>query len=70
MTPDVRLILRTHDGALLFMTYGGRRDGDYCRTTPLFQRGSADYAWLNDVVCVGSGYLVDGGVAYRVSVVR
>ncbi|MFJ1759028.1 DUF3237 domain-containing protein [Amycolatopsis sp. NPDC088138] len=70
MTLDVRLTLRTHDGALLLMTYGGRRAGDYFRTTPVFQTGSADYAWLNDVVCVGSGYLVDGGVAYGVSLVR
>jgi hypothetical protein len=70
MTLDVRLTLRTHDDALVFMTYGGRRAGDYFRTTPLFQTGSDDYAWLNDVVCVGSGYLVDGGVAYRVSLVR
>jgi len=21
------------------------------------------YTWLNDIVCVGSGYLVDGGIA-------
>lgn len=38
----------------------------YCRTTPLFETGSAAHAWLNDIVCIGSGYLVPGGVAYRV----
>lgn len=38
----------------------------YFRTTPTFETGSPDYAWLNDVVCIGTGYLVDGGVAYRV----
>jgi hypothetical protein len=25
------------------------------------------YAWLNDIVCVGSGYLVKDGIAYKVS---
>ncbi|QWF76656.1 DUF3237 domain-containing protein [Amycolatopsis sp. CA-230715] len=85
---DVRLTLRTHDGALVHMTYGGRwrtppevraeladpRERHrvdparyYFRTTPLFETGDERYAWLNDLVCVGSGYLVEGGVAYRVS---
>jgi hypothetical protein len=88
MTVDVRLTLRTHDGALVYMTYGGRlvvpaelqaemndpvkRDQIdpaqyYFRTNPLFETGSSQYAWLNDVVCVGSGYLVEGAVAYKVS---
>lgn len=39
----------------------------YFRTNPLFETGSASYRWLNDIVCVGSGYLVEGGIAYRVS---
>jgi hypothetical protein len=38
----------------------------YFRTHPVFETGSARYAWLNDVVCIGSGYLVEGGVAYKV----
>lgn len=88
MTLDVRLTLRTHDGALVHMTYGGRwvipqeLRADmadpakryqidparyYFRTNPLFETGAEQYLWLNDVVCVGSGYLVEGGVAYRVS---
>lgn len=88
MTLDVRLTLRTHDGALVHMTYGGRwimpRDiradlADpvtshqvdparyYFRTNPLFETGATQYAWLNDIVCVGTGYLVDGGVAYKVA---
>jgi hypothetical protein len=88
MTLDVRLTLRTEDGALVSMTYGGRwitppeLRADmadpaerarvdparyYFRTNPLFETGSEQYAWLNDVVCVGSGYLVEGGIAYRVS---
>jgi Protein of unknown function (DUF3237) len=88
MTLDVRLTLRTHDQALVHMTYAGRfvippelRDqmADpaqryridparyYFRTNPLFETGSEKYAWMNDIVCIGSGYLIDGGIAYRVS---
>jgi hypothetical protein len=88
MRLDVRLTLRTHDGALLHMTYGGRwatppelrpaladpaerhrldPSRYYFRTNPLFETGAEPYAWLNDTVCVGSGYLVEGGIAYRVS---
>lgn len=39
----------------------------FFRTTPVFETGSEQHAWLNEIVCIGSGYLVDGGVAYRVS---
>lgn len=88
MLLDVRLTLRTHDGALLHMSYGGRwitppdlraQMADaahrhlvdparyYFRTNPLFETGAKQYAWLNDVVCVGIGYLVEGGIAYKVS---
>ncbi|MEV5572586.1 DUF3237 domain-containing protein [Spirillospora sp. NPDC052269] len=88
MLLDVRLTLRTDDGALLHMTYGGRYTTPpelraamadtvgrhlvdpsryYFRTNPLFETGAERYAWLNDVVCVGSGYLIEGGIAYRVS---
>jgi hypothetical protein len=39
----------------------------YFRTNPLFETGSPKYAWLNDIVCVGTGYLIEGGIAYKVS---
>ncbi|MGW2631249.1 DUF3237 family protein [Streptomyces chattanoogensis] len=39
----------------------------YFRTNPLFETGAESYGWLNGTVCVGSGYLVEGGVAYKVS---
>ncbi len=91
MTLDVRLTLRTHDNALVHMTYGGRwvfppeLRADladpvaryrvdparyYFRTNPLFETGAEKYLWLNDVVGVGSGYLVEGGIAYKVAQVR
>jgi len=38
----------------------------YFRTNPLFETGSPRYAWMNAIVCVGIGYLVDGGIAYKV----
>jgi len=41
--------------------------GYYFRTNPLFETGAKQYAWLNDMVCVGSGYLIEGGIAYKVS---
>lgn len=88
MTLDVRLTLRTHDAALIHMTYGGRwvipselrsdmadpvkrhqidSARYYFRTNPLFETGARQYAWLNDIVCVGSGYLIEGGIAYKIS---
>jgi hypothetical protein len=88
MVLDVRLTLRTHDDALIHMTYGGRwvvppplraemadpvaryqvdPAGYYFRTNPMFETGATNYAWLNDIVCVGSGYLVEGGIAYKVA---
>lgn len=91
MALDVRLTLRTHDGALVYMTYGGRwivppqLQADvadpvaryqidparyYFRTNPLFETGDERYAWLNDIVGVGSGYLVEGGIAYKVAQVQ
>ncbi|WP_227979378.1 DUF3237 domain-containing protein [Nocardia spumae] len=38
----------------------------YFRINPVFETGSERYRWLNDVVAVGTGYLVEGGVAYHV----
>jgi Protein of unknown function (DUF3237) len=38
----------------------------YFRTNPLFETGATQYAWLNDIVCIGQGYLVEGGIAYKV----
>jgi hypothetical protein len=88
MVVDARIVLKTHDGAIIHMTYGGRivipesvlgeaRDPDkrqniplsryYFRTTPVFETGAPEYAWLNNIVCVGSGRLLKGrSVAYEV----
>jgi hypothetical protein len=42
----------------------------YFRTQPLFETGAERYAWMNDIVCLGVGYLVEGGIAYRVFAVQ
>ena len=57
---DVRLSLRTDDGALILMTYQGiarpQADGTLAiRTAPLFETGDARYAWLNTIQAVGYG---------------
>ena len=39
----------------------------YFRTTPLFETGAVRYAWINGIVAIGSGRLIEGGgVAYDV----
>ena len=87
MLMDARAVLRTDDGAVIHMTYGGRiviatelmarvrdpgereridRDSYYLRTVPTFETGSGAYAWLNNIVAVGKGFLLEGGVGYDV----
>jgi len=76
---DVRLTLRTDDGALIYVTYGGLShrlpirpvgepppDGRYIRTLPRFETTDARYAWLNRVLAVGVGRGTASGVAYSV----
>lgn len=67
---DVRVGLRTDDGALIYMTYGGRIDlstlpnGATAYVAPVFETGDERYAWLNAVQAVGKGQLIpaaDGG---------
>src|SRR5262249_10860167 len=67
---DVRLTLRTEDGAYILMTYNGivtKVDGrPSIRTSPLFETGDERYAWLNSVQAVGIGGDAPGGVTYEV----
>lgn len=67
---DVRLTLRTDDGALIYMTYGGRLDlasppGElFAYVAPTFETGDERYAWLNRIQAVGKGLFTpaaDGG---------
>jgi hypothetical protein len=70
---DVRITIRTDDGALIYMRYEGILAGVglprllagedlppneyYFRTTPYFETSSEKYAWLNKIVTVGVGQL-------------
>jgi len=63
---DVRMTLRTHDGALIYMTYGGRLDlsnranGPNAYAAPTFETGDERYAWRNGIQAAGKG-LIGGG---------
>jgi len=67
---DVRIVLRTDDGADLLMTYlgyGRPADGGLSlRTSPRFETGDERYAWLNETFCVAFGHVDTTGVHYDV----
>lgn len=67
---DARMTLKTSDGALIYVQYGGRLDlsdpvaGITAYVAPVFETGDARYAWLNRVQAVGKGKInmrADGG---------
>lgn len=69
---DVRMTLRTDDGALIYVQYGGRLDladranGLHARVAPVFETGDERYAWLNAVQAVGKGRLIPGADGTRI----
>ena len=69
---DVRMTLRTHDDALVYVQYGGRLDladranGLHARVAPVFETGDERYAWLNAVQAVGKGKLIPGTDGTRI----
>lgn len=52
---DVRLVVETDDGALVYVAYGGRFDAErsVAYTTPVFRTGDPRYAWMNRIQAVG-----------------
>ena len=54
---DVRLTLKTDDGALIYLEYTGRMNVEtgLIAVAPTFQTGSERYAWLNSVQAVSAG---------------
>jgi hypothetical protein len=54
---DVRVQLRTDDGADLLVRYTGRSDvtAGNITTSVLFETGHPAYVWLNRVMAVGRG---------------
>jgi hypothetical protein len=65
---DVRLLLRTDDGADIYMSYSGvgLDGGARLRTAPLFETGDERYAWLNTVQAVSTGSSDGTTVGYQV----
>ena len=72
---DVRVVLETDDGELIYSYYEGfihmNADGSYYfRTNPVFQTSSKKYNWLNHTIAVGVGKLIKGGVAYKIYAIK
>ena len=88
---DVRAMLKTHRGEVIYMTYGGRwlvppdlraelfdpvtgplvdPRRFYLRINPLFETGSPEVAWLNDVVAIGLGRPIANGIQYDVFAIK
>lgn len=71
---DVRLMLETDDGALIYNTYSGiltnKPDGTtYWRTIPIFETSSTKYKWLNNILSIGAGDM-NVGVSYNVFMIK
>jgi hypothetical protein len=67
---DVRLTLKTDDGALILVTYNGigqtTAAGASLRTAPLFETGDSRYVWLTRLQAVGVGERVGTAVKYDI----
>jgi len=65
---DVRLTLKTEDGALLLLTYNGighaTQTGASLRAAPLFETGDSRYAWLTRLQAVAVGERVGTALTY------
>ncbi|MHA8091627.1 DUF3237 domain-containing protein [Aquirufa regiilacus] len=61
---DTRYTLKTDDGALIYLTNQGLRDGGYMRTFSRFESNDARYAWVNKRLFVSDGAKVDGVVKH------
>ena len=72
---DVRALMETDDGALVFMHYTGRVDmtkgpGAPLYSTPRFETGDDRYRWLNPLQAVGKGDFDGTTLVYEVYEVR
>jgi hypothetical protein len=74
MALDVRLLLTTHDGASILVSYVGMmRNVDgvmQARGAPSFETGDERYAWLNGVFAIGLGTAGSEGVDYDVYAIQ
>lgn len=75
-TLDVRSVLETDDGALIFLHYTGRTDVSAgpgvapLYAAPLFETGDERYRWLNRVQAVAKGRLAGNTLTYELFEVR
>jgi len=72
MLLDVRQLVRTDDGALVYITYKGRCDrerGTYT-VAPTFETDDERYAWLNSIQAVGQGRSDGEDIVYSMFEVR
>jgi hypothetical protein len=74
-TLDVRALMETDDGALVFVLYNGRVDlsaglGAPLYSTPRFETGDPRYLWLNKIQAVGKGRLDGQTLTYDVYELR
>ena len=67
---DVRLTLKTDDGALILVTYNGigqtTEAGASLRAAPLFETGDSRYSWLTRLQAVAVGERVGSTVSYDI----
>ena len=67
---DVRLTLKTDDGALILVTYNGialtTAAGASLRSAPLFETGDSRYVWLTRLQAVGVGERVGTAIKYDI----
>lgn len=67
---DVRLTLKTDDGALILLTYNGigqtTAAGASLRAAPLFETGDSRYTWLTRLQAVAVGERAGSTVSYDV----
>jgi len=70
MLPDVRGLVATHDGATLLLEFRGRTifDDEAGRQNLVgwFETDDDRYRWLNDVVCLAEGVIIDAGMEIHV----
>jgi hypothetical protein len=72
-TLDVRGVLETDDGALIYVTYTGRIDfatGGTPYTAPLFDTGDERYRWLTRIQAVGKGVTEGDTLTYELYELR
>jgi hypothetical protein len=74
-TLDVRALMETDDGALIYLHYTGRTDmsagaGKPLYSAPQFETGDDRYRWLNAVQAVGKGSFDGSTLVYEVYEVR